>query len=170
MITRRRVLAFTALTSAVGVFARPLRAAEALPEVTRAALVESDLVYITPLKTNGEESRCHAEVWFVHHDADLYVVTSANAWRADAVRRNLVKARLWVGEFGEWQNARERFRSAPGFDATATIEASPDVHARVLDTFGKKYTAEWLVWGPRFKNGLADGSRVLLRYQPNVGA
>jgi hypothetical protein len=165
MITRRHVLTLAATATGAALLARRVTA-ETLPEATRAALTESDTVYITPLKANGQESRCHAEVWFVSDANGLFVVTASNAWRAAAVRKGLTRARLWVGEFGEWQKSNDRFRKAPGFDATAKLETTKDVHEQALNAFGKKYTAEWLVWGPRFRDGLADGSRVLLRYEP----
>jgi hypothetical protein len=40
-----------------------------------------------------------------------------------------------------------------------------DSQTSVLDAMGDKYPLEWVIWGPRFRNGLADGSRVMLRYQ-----
>src|SRR5262245_48285495 len=166
MINRRRVLLLTGVASGLALLPERLFAAAALPEATRAALVESDTVYITPLKSNGAESRCHAEVWFVADAEGLFVVTAATAWRADAVRKGLTSARLWVGEFGEWNKAGDKFRAAPGFDAVATLESARERQEAALDAFGKKYSMEWLVWGPRFRNGLADGSRVLLHYRP----
>jgi hypothetical protein len=41
----------------------------------KAAIETSKLIYITPIKSNGEESSCHAEVWFHADGADLLVVT-----------------------------------------------------------------------------------------------
>ena len=35
----------------------------------------------------------------------------------------------------------------------------------VLQRLGKKYADEWATWGPRFRNGLASGQRVMLRYR-----
>jgi hypothetical protein len=160
------MLKFTGAASAVALMPTHVFAATALPEATRAALVESDTVYITPLKSNGEESRCHAEVWFVADTDGLFVITTADAWRTKAISKGLTSARLWIGEFGEWKSAGDKFRSAPGFDAVATIETAKEQHEAALDAFGKKYAMEWMVWGPRFRNGLADGSRVLLHYRP----
>ena len=36
-----------------------------------------------------------------------------------------------------------------------------------LAAFGAKYPDEWDKWEPRFRKGLADGSRVLIRYRPS---
>jgi hypothetical protein len=91
------------------------------------------------------------------------VVTSSKAWRARAVGLGLNQARMWVGDFGIWKDAEEAYRKAPELQATASVIDSAATD-QVLGVFGKKYRAEWPVWGPRFKNGIADGSRVMLRY------
>jgi len=41
------------------------------------------------------------------------------------------------------------------------------VIAAALKAFGEKYPIQWLLWGNRFRRGLADGSRVMLAYQLN---
>ena len=40
-----------------------------------------------------------------------------------------------------------------------------DIQSSVLEIMGTKYSGEWRTWGPRFRNGLADGSRVMIRYE-----
>jgi len=132
------------------------------------ALATSMLVYISPIKSGGEESRCHAEVWFCRDGGDLLVVTSQAAWRARAIERGLDRARLWVGEFGVWSKSDGAYRKAPSFLAQAK-HVSSDTAAveRALKAMGAKYADDgWSKYGPRFKDGLADGSRVLLRYRP----
>lgn len=131
------------------------------------AIAKSPLVYVTPLRSNGSESRCHAEVWFAADAGDLLVVTSPERWRAAAIGRGLSTARLWVGDYGLWKKAADRYREAPSCVARARIESDPVVHARALEVFGTKYPAEWDKWGPRFKDGLASGDRVLIRYTPS---
>jgi len=158
MVTRRRCL--TAGASALVLVATPLRAAT-LP----GAADESDLIYVTPLKSGGAESSCHAEVWFVRDGTDLVVVTAADAWRAEAVRRGLDRARIWIGDVGVW-DAQARYKSLPKIEASASLEEEAAARERVLDLYGDKYSLEWVLWGPRFKNGLADGSRVMIRYRP----
>lgn len=131
-----------------------------------AALDKSQLIYLSPILTDGRESTCHGEVWFVHHDGEVYVCTQADAWRAQALRRGLTRAKVWIGEFGVWTRAGDRYRSAPYLELDGRLETDATVHAAVLAVFGSKYVAEWDSWGPRFRDGLADGSRVLLRYRP----
>jgi hypothetical protein len=131
-----------------------------------AAMAASPLVYVCPLKKDGSESTCHGEVWFVADGKDVLVVTAHDRWKAKAAGAGLDRARLWVGDFGVWKNADEKWKTAPTFDAKAKIEKDAAAHASALALFGNKYPAEWSKWGPRFRDGLADGSRILLRYSP----
>jgi len=146
-------------------------ATESLSAAARDALGRSPLVYVSPLRRDGQESRCHAEVWFAGDGESALVVTSAEAWRARAIGLGLSRARLWVGDHGEWDRSGETqaFRESPTFLAMASLETSQKEHDHALVLFGSKYTREWSNWGPRFKKGLADGSRVLIRYRA-VGA
>ena len=163
MTTRRTILAGISLAPAIPLLTRAAWAGEvATPEDK---LETSRLVYLTPIKSNGEESRCKAEIWFAHDAGNVYVVTPPDAWRAQAVRQGLTRARIWVGDFGVWTQADGAFRDAPEFMATASIETDAAVHARILETMGGKYAdTGWSRWGPRFHEGLVDGSRVMIRY------
>ena len=101
MTTRRDLVLGLAIAPAIPLLARTAFGEEA--EATPSDKLEtSQLVYITPIKSNGEESRCKAEIWFSHHDGDVFVVTPPETWRAQAVGKGLTKARLWVGDFGVW--------------------------------------------------------------------
>ena len=120
----------------------------------------------TPIKSDGEESKCHSEIWFAHHESEIYLVTPHDAWRSEAIRKGLDQARIWVGDFGGWQN-NDKFKTAPSYMAKASIvKAGDPAIERCLAIMGKKYPSEWGKWGPRFRAGLNDGSRVVLRYKP----
>ncbi len=82
-----------------------------------------------------------------------------------AIGKGLTKARLWVGDHGVWGSG-DAWKQSPTSLADATLETQASAHEHALSLFGSKYTREWSSWGPRFKNGLADGSRVLIRYRP----
>ena len=125
--------------------------------------LDSPLIYISPLKSDGSLSRCQAEVWFAEVDGALYVVTQSDAWRARAVSRGLTAARIWVGDQGVWR--RGRYTDLPSARAEAAFEQTAETQARVLDALGDKYSAEWGRWGPRFRKGLTQRSRVMLRYR-----
>ena len=157
MPSRRTVL--------VGAALAPLLATKRVWSQAPAALASSRLVYVTPLKGDGEESRCKAEVWFAHDGGSVFVVTMAAAWRVQAIARGLPRARLWVGDYGVWHDADGAFRQAPELMATAELVTAADVQARVLQAMGGKYADDgWGTWGPRFRTGLADGTRAMIRY------
>lgn len=154
----------TLLASASGGIPAALAEAAAVsPAVS--FLDKSELIYLCPLLSSGSESRCHGEVWFVHHNAEVFVVTKSDAWRTEAIRQGLNRASIWIGEFGAWKSAKDRYRSAPFLNIEGSIEDDTAMHTAVLTNFAHKYAAEWGTWGPRFSKGLASGDRVMLRYR-----
>ena len=162
-LNRRRWLGLTGAAAAAAWL--PGGARGAAPTLAR-AMAESDLLYLTPLLGGGSESACQAEVWFVADGGDAVVVTASDAWRATAVTRGFARARLWVGDVGVWSDANGAYRALPTTTATASFVTEADEHARLLDLFGDKYSLEWIIWGPRFRSGLKEGSRVMIRYRP----
>ena len=161
MINRRSLLIGSVGSAALA--ALPFRVIASHHKSITSALGASSLVYLTPIKSDGKLSSCQAEVWYVMLGRDMYVCTATSSWRAQAPRRGLSKAKIWVGDLGNWRNAD--YKSLPEADATASIEADNDTLELVLGQFGLKYPAEWGTYGPRFRGGLADGSRTMLRYQ-----
>ena len=161
MLTRR---AFVGGAAGSLLLAAAPRAAFA--QLPAEALEESDLVYLTPLGVDGSESRCQAEVWFVYDGAALFVVTAKDAWRARAVRQGRDRARVWVGDLGNWKRTDGAYRDLPMLEARGELVGDAATQAAVLELFADKYPISWFRWGPRFRNGLADGSRVMLRYRP----
>jgi hypothetical protein len=165
LITRRMLLVGAALGAAALWLPRRALGDEApKPSPLQVALASSPLVYVSPLGKDGSESTCHGEVWFVTDRADVMVVTAADRWKARALAAGRDRARLWVGDFGVWTRSGGKFKSAPSFEAKASFEKDAAARARALEAFGRKYPAEWDQWGPRFREGLAEGSRVLIRY------
>ena len=148
--------------------ARSLDTEFRVSKAAQAAIETSKLIYITPIKSDGKESACHGEVWFYADGADLLVVTKPELWRSQAIVRGLDRARIWVGDHGVWKRSDGAFRKAPSFLAQAKhISGDAGAVGRTLKAMGTKYAGEgWSTYGPRFKEGLADGSRVLLRYRP----
>ena len=163
-LTRRQILNSGLVLGCAAAFPGRLLADSGNP--VDSGLATSDLIYLTPLQSGGQESRCQAEIWFVSDNVNVYVVTAKDAWRAKAVRKGLKQARIWVGDLGNWQSAKGRYRALPMFEAVGNQINDPNEHRRVLELFGSKYRMEWLVWGPRFRTGLNDGSRVMLQYTP----
>ena len=169
-VSRRSLLRGAVL--AAGSIALPglsrVAASYELSQAVSAAVAKSTLVYVSPLRKDGSESKCHGEVWYVADGADLLVVTASDRWKAEAISKGLDQARLWVGEFGVWTRAGDSFKQAPSFLSHASIDTDAVVHARALTAFGSKYPDEWDKWSPRFRDGLKDQSRVLIRYAPTA--
>ncbi|MCR9279492.1 MAG: hypothetical protein NXH85_16160 [Pseudomonadaceae bacterium] len=162
MLNRRQLLAAAAVLPASSAILSGSRAAYAADIAE--GLLDSDLVYLSPIQSSGALSSCQAEVWFQYHDGAVYVVTSDKAWRARAVSSGLTQARMWVGDVGVWTDSDGKYVNLPSTDVSgALIDDEAQIKA-VLKKMGRKYPASWLVWGPRFRKGLADGSRVMLRY------
>ena len=164
---RRRMLALGGM--ALGGSLLPSRLLAAVTDGAVAldeALSSSDLIDVTPLRRNGAESSCQAEVWFVAEGRDAYVVTASDAWRARAVENGFSRARVWVGDVGVWSDSGGAYRKLPSMVMEGVLVEDAAEHTRVLDIFGGKYSLEWVIWGPRFRNGLKEGSRVMLHYRP----
>ena len=139
-----------------------------LGEAAEKAIAKSPLIYITPLGKDGSESACHAEVWFASDGQDLLVCTPQDAWRSQAVKRGLDRARIWVGDFGPWMESDGKYKVGPTLVARSSLLPAGDAAVeRALAVMGEKYASSgWSKWGPRFRSGLEDGSRVMIRYRP----
>lgn len=99
----------------------------------------------------------------------MLVNTSPDRWKAVAVSRGLDRARIWVGDFGRWKQVigkNEAFRDGPSFDARAELATEAGLIDVLLEQYDRKYPAEIATWRDKMKQGVADGSRVLIRYRP----
>jgi len=175
--TRRRFIQRSGLTMA-GLAAgmnfnlRPARGATAAGGRPDLNLLESSpFVYISPLKSDGKESSCHAEVWFAWLDDSIVITVAADRWKATALRRGLDRARIWVGPHGRWKTMvggrNEDFLDAPNFIARAERVGKEDktLIDRLLGVYEKKYPEEIGRWRDGMRSGNADGSRILIRYR-----
>jgi hypothetical protein len=174
LIDRRRfvqVLALLALAPAP--LARLARAAAALDTKLASALETSPFVYVSPLKKDGAESTCHGEVWYAWIDGAVVLTTARTTWKARSLERGLSRARIWVGDYGRVKQLvgqNDAFRAGPSFTAKAELSKDPALLERVLGVYEKKYPAEIGRWRERMREGQRDGSRVLIRYVPDLAA
>ena len=134
-------------------------------------LEQSPFVYISPLLRDGEESSCHAELWYAWIDNSIVVTVAKDRWKATALARGLNGARIWVGDHGRWKTMfggrNEAFRGAPNFFAEAKQVDDTQMIERLLTVYSKKYPAEIEKWNDQMRSGNADGSRIMIRYRPN---
>ncbi len=164
MLYRRTLL--QAVIAGVGLAGFPYLSAAGLPRNLKEELDDSDLIYLTSIQSNGRESRCQSEIWYVWDGSDIYVCTDTNAWRVKAVAKGLNRSRIWVGDLGNWQRTDGEYKNLPRIEALASIVTDESVHSMALDRFGSKYPFGWIKYGSIFRDGLASGSRTLLKYQP----
>ena len=143
-----------------------------LGAATVKALEESPYVYVSPLKSDGEESRCHGEVWYSWLDNTVLLNTTKGAWKARAVERGLTSARVWVGDHGRWKNAlgvkNEAFRAGPMFNSSVERVTDAAENERLLKDFDVKYAGPIDSWRDKMRDGFGTGDRILLRYTPIV--
>jgi hypothetical protein len=164
MVTRRSLLKYSLAAPIVASTLPALQVYAGAP--LNSTINSSPLIYLTPIQSNGAVSKCQAEVWYVYDKVDMYVCTSVKTWRARAIAQGLDRARIWVGDHGVWKNANGSYKTLPQVETQATVVADEPVVQKALDLFGDKYSVEWVLWESRFRSGLTDGSRVMLRYRP----
>ena len=154
----------------LGLGLAPSAARASAQALTKSHLEKSPFVYISPLLANGQESTCHAELWYAWIDGSVVVIVSSDGWKARALDRGLDRARIWIGDQGRWKTwlggRNEAFRKAPSFDARAERIEEASMLERLLSVYEEKYPNEIASWRDRMRRGFADGSRVLLRYRP----
>ena len=143
--------------------------AHSLSADTLKLLAESPYVYVSPIKSDGGESRCHGEVWYAWFDGAVYLNAASNTWKARAVGKGLTSARVWVGDHGRWKglvSKNEAFRAAPHFDASVERVTEASANERLLAVYEVKYKRSFDGWRDKMRDGFASGDRVLLRYTP----
>jgi hypothetical protein len=157
---------------ALALWPRRLHAADAKFELPAAAvdtLGKGKLVYVSPLKSDGRESRCHGEVWYFFDRGAVVIATATKGWKTRAVKGGKDKARIWAGDFGPYSEASEKLRGAPTFLARAAVDTDAATFERLLASYATRYPDEWSKWKPRFESSYKDGSRTVIRYTP-IGA
>jgi hypothetical protein len=132
----------------------PRPAAAALSAEMQKQLGESKYVYIQSQRKNGEFSK-PAEIWFFVHDGSVYVGSKKTSWRARRIAAGRTAAKIHV-----------LTADGPSFDATGEIVKDPAAWNLLYETYAKKYAEGWSTYEKNFRDGAADGSRVLIRYAP----
>ena len=166
-LTRRQLMVVSSVSGGLALLGRPaIGDAYTLAAPAQQALAESPLVYVSPLRSSGEESRCHGEVWFYVDGGDVIVGSEVSTWKVKAVQQGLDNARLWVADYGPEWRALNRYRSAPNFLARVEIDSSRSTYEGLMESYALRYPKEWGAWEERFRRQYKNGERVLLRYIP----
>ena len=131
-------------------------AAAVSPEIEH-LLATSEFVYISSTRKDGTLSR-KAEIWFTWHDGSVWVGTRPDSWRAKRIRWKRPMATIWVGS-----------PAGPSIRARGELVTDPARYDMLCRDYGVKYPARWPRWEASFREGLASGDRVLIRYVPVAG-
>jgi hypothetical protein len=117
-------------------------------------LEAAQFVYIQSMRKDGTLSR-PAEIWFAFMDGAVWVGSSPDSWRAKRIRWKRPQARIAIGSPG-----------GPAIMATGSFVKDPAMEKRFCDQLAVKYPAKFPSWEKSFREGLATGKRVLIRYTP----
>lgn len=117
-------------------------------------LGETKYVYIQSQRKDGSFGQ-PAEIWFFLHEGAVYVGSKKTSWRARRILKGHTAAKVHAF-----------MPSGPSFDAVGQIIESQETWKLLFDAFAKKYPEGWPTYEKDFRQGAADGTRVLIRYSP----
>jgi len=126
------------------------------PEIDR-LLRTSEFVYVSSTRKDGTLGR-KAEIWFTWQDGSVWVGTRPDSWRARRIRWKRPMATIWVGK-----------PDGPPVRALGEFVTDPARYDMLCRDYAAKYPARWPRWEASFREGLANGERVLIRYTPVAG-
>jgi hypothetical protein len=144
---------FLALVVALNGFFTPSSEAALSPELQK-GLETSQYVYVQSERKDGTLGK-PAEIWFFYHKGAVWVATPKTTHRVKRIQAGRTKAKVAIGK-----------ESGPAFNAKGSIVKDPEVNTAMFETFAKKYASGWSSHEKNFRDGLADGSRVLIKYEP----
>jgi len=132
----------------------PVAATADLSAPLRDDLAKAKYVYISTERKDGTFGK-PAEIWFLVHQGSVYVASPPGVWRVRRIKAGRPNAKIAVDK-----------PDGPSFDAKGEISKETSVHPILFETFAKKYADGWPRHEKGFRDGLKDGSRVLIRYVP----
>ncbi|MFI5395262.1 MAG: hypothetical protein ACHQ9S_06980 [Candidatus Binatia bacterium] len=152
MLTVRMHAAVAGVMLAVALVGTPAQAD--LSAAVKADLANSQYVYIATTRKGGSFGK-PAEIWFLYHKGAVYVASPPTTWRVRRIKAGRSQAKIAVGK-----------PDGPSFMATGALVNEPDVYPILFDTYAKKYPDGWPKFEEKFRSGLKDGSRVLIKFTP----
>lgn len=149
----RRILLFAALVIGFNSLTTPAQSAPLSAEQQK-SLDSSKYVYIQSERKDGKFSKA-AEIWFFHHQGAVWVCSPTTTHRAKRIQAGHVKAKIAIGK-----------TDGPAFNAKGSVVKDAEVNKVMFETFAEKYADGWSSYEKNFRAGLADGSRTLIKYDP----
>ena len=125
-----------------------------LPADVRDKLASSTYVYISTQRKDGSFGK-PAEIWYMWHDGAVWVGTPPTTWRVKRITHHRPNAKIAVGK-----------PDGPSFDAVGSVVKDDKVAAKLFETYAKKYPDRWPGYEEKFRTGMKEGSRVLVKYVP----
>lgn len=144
---------FAAVVLFVGSFTQLAHGGSLSPELQK-ALESSKYVYVQSTRQNGELSKA-AEIWFMYHEGAVWVCTPTTTHRVKRIQAGKTGAKVAIGK-----------PDGPSFTAKSSLVKDAEVNKALFETFAKKYADGWSSYEKQFKEGLANGSRTLVKYDP----
>ncbi len=136
-----------------GGFTTPVHGGSLSPELQK-ALESSKYIYVASTRKSGELSKA-AEIWFMVHNGAVWVCSPPTTHRVKRIKAGKATAKIFVGK-----------PDGPSFTAKGSIVKDPEVNKVLFESYAKKYGSDWNSYEKKFRDALADGSRVLVRYDP----
>ena len=144
---------FALVIALVAIPAVPAQSASLSPELQK-ALDSSKYVYIQSTRKDGKLSK-PAEIWFMSHNGAVWVASPPTTYRVKRIQAGQTKAKVAVGK-----------ADGPSFNAKGSIVKDLEANKALFEAYAKKYANEWKSYEQKFRDGLANGSRVLIKYEP----
>lgn len=117
-------------------------------------LDNSKYVYIQSTRKDGKLGKA-AEIWFFPYKGAVWVCSPVTTHRVKRIQAGQTKAKIAIGK-----------PDGPSFSAKGSIVKDAEVNKVLFESFAKKYAGDWSSYEKSFREGLADGSRTLIRYDP----
>jgi hypothetical protein len=128
--------------------------AAALDAALEEKLASSKYVYISSQRKDGSFGK-PAEIWFLYDQDAVWVGTPPTSWRVKRLEAGRPAAKIAVGS-----------SDGLSFAAVGSVVHDPKVLDRMYEAYARKYPDRWPGYEQRFREGMKDGSRVLVKYVP----
>jgi hypothetical protein len=150
---RRYTWMFAVAVLVVSSFAKPAHSGSLSAEQQK-ALESSKYVYIQSTRADGSLGKA-AEIWFMYHNGAVWVCSPPTTHRVKRIQAGKTGATIAIGK-----------PDGPSFKAKGSLVKDPEANKALFETFAKKYADGWSSYEKQFKEGLANGSRTLVKYDP----
>jgi hypothetical protein len=147
------LLVFAALVIALSSINTPAHSAPLSAELQK-ALDSSKYVYIQSARKDGSMGKA-AEIWFFSYQGAVWVCSPVTTHRVKRIQAGQTKAKIAIGK-----------SDGPSFTAKGSLVKDAAIDKVMFETFAKKYAGEWSSYEKNFRDGLANGTRTLVKYEP----